>query len=66
MATKTGGKRMKETLSKVTLKEGEMIDTYNRAISTDGISFTLLIGVDFRNSLYVVVKDERSQEIRKL
>ena len=64
---KTGGKALQETLKKNRdkIKPNEMIDTYNHSINGGGISYCLTCGVDFRNHLYVIVKDDRQKTTRK-
>jgi len=62
---KTGGRRLKQTLKHKPVACYEMIDTFNKQISTDGISFTITTGVSFRNYLYVIVEGKNaSKKIR--
>lgn len=56
---------LKETMEKntMTLEGGEFIDAYNRAIRRDGIAGTIYAGIDAKNQIFVVVKDETESEI---
>ena len=51
---KTGGKAMKETLQKNKIIPNQIVDTYNKTITTDGIAPTICCGIDFRNNIYFI------------
>lgn len=38
---------------------GEWIDSYNKSTRTDGVSGTILCGIDFRNMHFVAVTCEK-------
>ena len=63
---KTGGKALLITLelNKDKIKPNEIIDTYNKSITMGGVSPCILCGVDFRNHIYVIVKDEHKTKKR--